>query len=531
MTYSKDLKPGVCTEKVHGQNMIKGLGGGYGFEVDDLERLRRFLILGHEGGTYYADQRKLTVESVECLDRLAQSNPIGCVMEIANVSKAGRAPKNDPAIFALAYLASKTGTSVSLLAMERLKDVCRTGTHLFDFLNNCKDLGRGWGSAFKREVGEWFNRHPMSLAKQVTKYQQRNGWTMRDVLRKCHFNSPDQNQVLRYVTQRDKWWNEPCNSEDPVTAFLLAVEEAKNPATTNGRRADLIREFELQREHMPTEALNDLDVWEALLEKMPLTALIRNLGKMTSMGLLKPLSAASQRVANTLRDTEALKDQRVHPVAILLASRVYQSGHGVQGSLSWNPVQPIVGALDDAFYLAFDHVEPTNKRFLLGVDCSGSMEGWAANCVGSPLIKARIAAAVMAMLGARTEPNTHICGFSTSFIPLNIHSRMSLNEVIRVTQNVPFGRTNCAAPIEYATNNNLDVDCFCIYTDNETNHGSHPYDALRRYRDKTGIPAKLAVFGFANSNFSVAKPDDKGMMDFVGFDAAVPTLLSEFVLN
>jgi 60 kDa SS-A/Ro ribonucleoprotein len=190
-----------------------------------------------------------------------------------------------------------------------------------------------------------------------------------------------------------------------------------------------------------------------------------------------------------------------------------------------------VGALDDAFYLAFDHVEPTNKRFLLGVDCSGSMEGWSSNCVGSPLIKARIAAAVMAMLGARTEPNTHICGFSTSFIPLNIHSRMSLNEVIRVTQNVPFGRTNCAAPIEYAINNNLDVDCFCIYTDNETNHGSHPYDALRRYRDKTGIPAKLAVFGFANSNFSVAKPDDKGMMDFVGFDAAVPTLLSEFVLN
>jgi 60 kDa SS-A/Ro ribonucleoprotein len=399
MTYSKDLKPGLCTEKVHGETMIKGLGGGYGFEVDDMERLRRFLILGHEGGTYYADQRTLTVESVECLDRLAKSNPIGCVNEIVAISQAGRAPKNDPAIFALAYLASKTGTDVSILALQHLKDVCRIGTHLFDFLNNCKDLGRGWGSAFKREVGNWFNRHPMSLAKQVTKYQQRNGWSMRDVLRKCHFNSAQHNQVLRYVTQRDLWWNEPCNTEDEVTAFLLAVEEAKNEKTSNERRADLIRQYGLVREHMPTEALNDLGVWKALLEKMPLTAMIRNLGKMTSMGLLKPLSVESQIVVNALRDTEALKAQRVHPVAILLASRVYQNGRGIQGSLSWSPVQPIVGALDDAFYLAFDHVEPTNKRFLLGVDCSGSMEGWASNCIGNPLIKARIAAAVMAMLG------------------------------------------------------------------------------------------------------------------------------------
>ena len=31
--------------------------------VDDMTRLQRFLILGSEGGSYYADERKLTLEN------------------------------------------------------------------------------------------------------------------------------------------------------------------------------------------------------------------------------------------------------------------------------------------------------------------------------------------------------------------------------------------------------------------------------------------------------------------------------------
>ena len=52
----------------------------------------------------------------------------------------------------------------------------------------------------------------------------------------------------------------------------------------------LIDEFDLPREAIPTQWLNELEVWEALLQRMPLTALVRNLGKMTSIGLVKPFS-------------------------------------------------------------------------------------------------------------------------------------------------------------------------------------------------------------------------------------------------
>ena len=73
------------------------------------------------------------------------------------------------------------------------------------------------------------------------------------------------------------------------------------------------------------------------------------------------------------------------------------------------------------------------------------------------------------------------------------------------------------------------MDVFVVYTDNETWAGKvHPHQALRAYRERTGIPAKLVVVGMTASGFSIADPDDGGMLDVAGFDAAVPGLITEF---
>jgi 60 kDa SS-A/Ro ribonucleoprotein len=39
----------------------------------------------------------------------------------------------------------------------------------------------------------------------------------------------------------------------------------------------------------------------------------------------------------------------------------------------------------------------------------------------------------------------------------------------------------------------------------------------------------LIVVAMASNGFSIADPDDAGMMDVVGFDGAVPQLMSDFV--
>lgn len=523
MAYANDLVVTSCQEQVNGT--VPNSGGGCSFPTNDMERLRRFLILGHEGGTYYATSKKLTYETIDCLDRLLEINPSRVINTIVNVSESGIAPKNDAAIFALAYVVSKK-EPYSQYALSKIKQVCRTGTHLFDFLNACKSLNRGWGQAFKKNVASWYSRPPQKLAHLVTKYAQRNSWSHRDVLRKCHpnFPNPGLNTIFQYITQHEKFVDNPINSE--VWNYLNAVDECKNPSCCDKHRIKLIHEFRLVREHLPTASLNNPAIWEALLPNMPGTALLRNLGKMTNVGLLTPLSEASSRVYYKLVDSEFVRRQRLHPISILLASKTYASGSGYRGSLTWTPISSLVDALNGAFYNSFHHVLPTGQRLMLAIDVSGSMRQ---PCNGSPILSAREAAAAMALTTVRTETRVFTHAFSSDFIPLNLSPMNNLNSILQQTANLPFMRTDCSLPMRYARENNLQVDVFCIYTDNETNCGNHPYVELEKYREASGIKAKCAVFGFTNTDFSIANPNDAGMMDFVGFDASAPVLLNNFI--
>jgi 60 kDa SS-A/Ro ribonucleoprotein len=89
--------------------------------------------------------------------------------------------------------------------------------------------------------------------------------------------------------------------------------------------------------------------------------------------------------------------------------------------------------------------------------------------------------------------------------------------------------TDCSLPMLFALQNKIMIDTFIIYTDNDTNSGSiHPAVALDKYRQMSGIPAKLIVCATEVSEFSVADPDDAGSIDIAGFDSSVPQIISEF---
>ena len=69
-----------------------------------------------------------------------------------------------------------------------------------------------------------------------------------------------------------------------------------------------------------------------------------------------------------------------------------------------------------------------------------------------------------------------------------------------------------------------------VLTDSETWYGNiHPSRALQKYRQKTGIPAKLAVVGMVSNGFSIADSNDAGMPDIVGMSTDTPSLISSFV--
>jgi len=307
-----------------------------------------------------------------------------------------------------------------------------------------------------------------------------------------------------------------------VQAFSRAQKEG------NGTRelVRLIFDHNLTWEMLPTEALTKPEIWDALLPKMPMTAMLRNLANMTRVGLLAPMSDAGVIVCDRLRDQTKLKKARIHPIHVLLALATYASGRGFRGKGTWTPVQQVVDALNEAFYLAFATVEPTGKRWYIGLDVSGSMAS--GTVAGTPLTP-RDAAAAMSLVIARTESRYVVRAFQDTMTKLPISPAQRLDDVVRMTSNLSFGGTDCALPMLDALKAKIPVDVFCILTDSETWAGKmHPKEALIRYREQTGIPAKLIDVGMVSNGFSIADPNDGGMLDIVGFDTAVPQIMADF---
>src|SRR5262249_51130494 len=114
--------------------------------------------------------------------------------------------------------------------------------------------------------------------------------------------------------------------------------------------------------------------------------------------------------------------------------------------------------------------------------------------------------------------------------PLRLAPGMRLADAVQTVSRLPFARTDCALPMLHALDRGLAVDAFVVLTDSETWAGAiHPVQALRQYRERTGIAAKLVVVGMVSNGFSIADPDDAGMLDVVGFDSAAPALIADFI--
>lgn len=559
---------------------VKNNAGGFVFELDLFKQLERFLILGTSGGTFYVGERKLTKDAAIAAIKAIQLDGQKAVKLIVDISESGRAPKNDPALFALALAASAPEISTRRAALAALPKVARIPTHLFHFVTYIEQF-RGWGRSLKRAIGEWYQVQDVErLAYQMVKYQSRDGWSNRDLLRLSHPKTSDAKRNALYKWAVDGFdkaveMAQAQGAKDGVAVgtrllpnILPAFEEAKK-ANTKGL-IDLIQTYNLSREMLPTEALTQPEVWEAMLPKMGLEALLRNLGNMTRIGLIKPLTKATAIVVERLTNEEELKRSRLHPYAILVAMKVYASGGGFLSDKTWTAVPQILAALNEAFYKSFVNVESTGKNFLIGLDVSGSMSssmiGGRTDARGRMvpgIISAAEGAAAMAMTVARTEKNSHIFGFTAGrrlnersngwsntslggyhqmlynadarlkgFVELGINPTMDLIQVVQTVRDQTMGPTDCALPMIYALQNKMDVDCFIVLTDNETWAGDiKPAQALRMYREKMNKPnAKLIVVGMTATQFSIADPKDPNSLDVVGFDASVPEVIRSFVL-
>jgi 60 kDa SS-A/Ro ribonucleoprotein len=543
MDYSKHVSTRATPqrERTPGRtDEVENSEGGFVHAVSDWDRLDRFLILGSEGGTFYISERDLTKDNANATIQLIKEDGLRVVNRVVEISQEGRAHKNDAALFVLAACAKLGDEQTRKLAYGVLPQVARIGTHLFQFATFVEAFG-GWGRATKRAFQKWYNdKKPDSLAYQLLKYRQRDGWSHRDIMRLCHpVTTSEAHRAMFDVTTHPEKLTSDKQPEllkalpNIYTGFVYAQHLNAEP------QVSLIDEYNLSWEMLPTEWLKDEAVNKKLLTKMPLMATVRQLGRLTANGTISPMSNESKMVVNRLTNDEQIAKSKIHPMHYLLASKNYAAGQGFRGGKTWNADNSIVAALDKGFMKSFKNVEPTGKAFMLGVDVSSSMR----SSISGSNISCAEAAGAMAMVIARTEPVHFIHGFTSGpgggfgyrrtslegFVDLGIGSNDAINDVMHKVQLRNFGGTDCAIPMLYASANDIMVDTFVVLTDSETWAGNvKPVQALRSYRQTHNPNAKLVVVGMTSSGFSIADPNDAGMLDVVGFDANVLPMIAEF---
>lgn len=487
--------------------------GGTAFAVDRWAQLRRFLVLGTEGGTFYVSEKELTKEAGQVVSDCLDEDGLRVVREIVAVSTEGDAPRQQPAIFALALAAAHASPAVRRAALDNLNKVCRTGTHLFTFAAYIDAL-RGWGRGLRNAVGNWYEaKNDRDLIYQAIKYQQRGGWSHADLLRLSHPKNPaaSRNAIYKWIVDGDVA-PELAGTQIGAMAGLKDASEAD--------AARIISTFKVPREAVPTELLRSPLVWAALLDDMPLGAMVRNLGTMSKVGLLTQGSEAEKHILAELENAERLKRSRLHPMALLLAQVTYAQGGGFRSKETWTPARNVVDALDVAFYNAFGNVTPTNKRLLVALDASGSMRS--AQIMNTPLT-ARQAAAAMALVTVATEPLAEVVTFDTVIRASSLSPRQRLDDAMRMLGH--GGGTDLSLPWGWALNGNGRYDGIVVYTDSEDGYGRHPV-ARRQYRNQYPDYRECVVAMTAN-RYSVA--DGPLALNVVGFDASVPGVLSDFV--
>jgi len=522
--------------------------GGFSYQVDKWNQLHRFLVLGTAGGTYYVRESNLTSQNLDAVNDCIAEDGSRVVAMVKEVSKSGRAPKNDPALLVLAKVAAQketvlikdkpvqVPTKAAREAYLAISEVARTFTHLSHFVTFIrKGKLRGWGRGFRKAVAKWFNSKSLDdLIYQAIKYKSRDGFSQKDVAWLCHAASfvPKADVARRAVFCALGYAPKAgspalvLTDEDEVALARLRAAESLANVSDEADAVALLRNHKLPMEAVPTHLRGPL-VYEAIASEANLGWLVRNLGNLGKAGLLTFNNPTFvQAIKAKLTNVENIRRARLHPLSILIALNTYKRGRGVRGAGEWEVVPGVIDALDEAFRASFRYVEPVNKRMLFAIDVSGSMHGTVV--CGVENLRAHEGAAALALVAANVEQNFHCMAFHTEAVKLAFSAKQSVGDAVNLINSAGSGGTDCSVPFRYAIANKLKVDVFVCFTDSETWAGNqHVMNALGEYRAQSGIRAKainIAMTANRVTNFA----GDPLCLEVVGFDTSVPEVISIF---
>lgn len=229
--------------------------------------------------------KKLTIENIKAVERVLNTTN---KEELINTLKvySSKVYKKDYILLVLARCCSvRNDRDFKQRCFNIVSNICSTPTLLFLFIefyqavNKALYNSKGWNKNVKKFVSDWYHNRPADkLLYQVLKYQNRNGWCHKDILRLAHIVPKEKkyNYIYQFLTKGTV-------NENMDTHSKTLIDAVKNGETISniGDMIDHITNLNLSREMIHTKWLSSKEIWQALLLNMPAIALLRNLNKMS----------------------------------------------------------------------------------------------------------------------------------------------------------------------------------------------------------------------------------------------------------
>jgi 60 kDa SS-A/Ro ribonucleoprotein len=515
--YSSALTGRTQQQPIFGRtDMVKNAAGGFSFEITPQERLERFILIGSEGGTYHIGEQELTEANATSIVAYIKTNGLKVVETVTNFLTNNRAPKTDAGLFVLALASTYGNEETKKAAYSAISQVCKTSTHLFTFLANVQNL-RKWSRGLRGGVAKFYtSRTADQVAYQMVKYRDRAGFTHKDALRLSHPQTVESNLNSLFAYAVGK------KTATDIGGLVGAYERAKE--AEEKELLGLIKEYGLTWEMIPNEKLNSQKVLSALLDKMPLTALIKNLNRFSYNGMTDSNNDTVKTIVGKLTNEEAVKKAGIHPLNVINYMFAYKGGHGIKGNKSWSPNQNIVDALADTYEMALKAITPTGKSILVAVDVSPSMSA----PVNGMNLNAMQIANVLGLTLIKSEKNAELVCFDTKVVKPTFGRRNSVDEVVNMRAN--GSGTDCAQAFVHALKTKTKYDAIIILTDNETWSGpKHGLELLNQYRKEINRDVKVVELAMVANPTTNLPVDEKNVLRVVGFDASVMEVINTFL--
>ena len=300
------------------------------------------------------------------------------------------------------------------------------------------------GTAPKRLVREWLDeRSPESLFKSSVGQDP----SLADIVKMVHPRPKNAAHaaLFGYFIDRTK-------QSDELPELVHAFEAFKQ--NRSGEVPDV-----------PFQMLTALELgtaeWTAIAARAPWQMTRMNLNTFARHSVFKE-KGMTELIADRLRDPIKIAKARVFPYQLMVAYKAAAGNKAIPAD--------IANALQDAMEIATRNVPEFPGKVYVFPDISGSMHspvtGYRRG--SSSAVRCVDVAALVAATVLRKNPKAEVIPFESKVVEVRLNPRDSVMTNAEKLAKLPYGGTNCSAPLQFLNRRNAKGDLVIYVSDNES---------------------------------------------------------------